>query len=209
MTTAEFTAHMQDPEFAAEYRRQHQEREENLKTWDAVHEASLEVGKVFMGHALAESEETGEPGFSGWGRTHQSAEAIERQRVNRIVSAHWRSPGEEGLNDQVVAGPPLPNVGKTFGHPEAGLLHLTATGSGGWVLRIRGIDYGIGPVGRRERQGDELRPSRRTLTAAAAKALEVGPDSPPDALMFMGGNEEVTVMEYMRRNGFITKEKVR
>jgi hypothetical protein len=96
----------------------------------------------------------------------------------------------------------LTAVSGTFGHKEAGLLRLTATGAGGWVLSVRGDDYGIGPVGRRERQGDELRPSRRTLARAATKALELGPDTPPDSIMFVGG-ERLTVGEYMVRNKLV------
>lgn len=118
----------------------------------------------------------------------------------RRVLANWRA----GAGADAASSEPqkLPDMPGTFGHKEAGLLRLTATGAGGWVLSVRGNGYGIGPVGRRERQGDALRPSRRTLARAAAKALEVGPDTPPDSIMFVG-SEKLTVHEYMIRNKLV------
>lgn len=92
------------------------------------------------------------------------------------------------------------DVRVTAGHKDAGLLQLTATSEGTWVLRIWGTDYRLGwAVRRGERRGDEVTPARRTIARAANVALEIGPENPPDSWVFIG-DEQLTVADWMGRN---------
>lgn len=126
---------------------------------------------------------------SGWNRVY----ATEDKRGAENVLARWGAGGGKALE-----APALPDLSETFGHPTAGLLRLIAKGTGGWLLKVRGCEFGVGPVGRRERVGDVLKPSRRTLDKAAEIALREGPENPPGAQVFTEGRM-VTVAEMIAK----------
>jgi hypothetical protein len=131
----------------------------------------------------------------GWNRVY----ATEEKRGAENVLARWGAGG-----GKAPEAPALPDLSGTFGHRDAGLLRLIAKGAGGWFLKLQDCEFGVGPVGRRERLGDVLRPSRRTLDKAAEIALREGPENPPGAQVFAEGRM-VTVAEWMIAKGMVQR----
>lgn len=133
--------------------------------------------------------------WSGWGGDHGhlgvNARINESERQARVAA--WkadRNPDAEALiKPEQVTGVPV-----SVEHPRAGLLRLRCDGSS-WTVRVRGVDYGCGPVQPSERDftdnGDPVYMPGPVVVAAAARcalAAPGGPENPPGSVIFTGGD---------------------
>lgn len=144
--------------------------------------------------------------WSGWGGDHGHLGVNARidESARRARVAAWKA--GRNLDVDALIEPEPVAVPVSVEHPRAGLLRLHCDGDS-WTVRIRGTDFGCGPVQPSERDFTDdgtpvYRPREVVVETAARCAFEApgGPETPVGSPVFTGSADGGDPVEHIIGN---------